>query len=114
MSKKRYSGMYYTNPIKPDKVDKKGFESVRRDNCHLIREILETVLKKIFDGDDIRESVNYIKGKVSDLLMNKIDLSELIITKSINRKIGEEENPDPKKKEKANKYKVKQAHVELA
>lgn len=44
--------------------------------------------------------------------MNKIDLSELIITKSINKKIGEED--DPKKKGQANKYKVRQAHVELA
>lgn len=37
MAKKRYSGYLYTRPSHPDKIDKKGFESVRRDNCHLIR-----------------------------------------------------------------------------
>lgn len=37
----------YTNPQKPDKLDKKGIESVRRDNCLLIRQILETVLTKV-------------------------------------------------------------------
>lgn len=41
MAKKRYVGVYYSsNCEKPDKIDKKGFESVRRDNCYLIREML--------------------------------------------------------------------------
>lgn len=47
--------------------------------------------------------------------MNKIDLSELIITKSINRKIGDKEPPKKQNdKDPKNIYKVKQAHVELA
>ena len=38
MSKKRYVGVYYSSShLKHDKIDKKGFESVRRDNCYLIR-----------------------------------------------------------------------------
>jgi DNA polymerase delta subunit 1 len=37
MNKKRYAGMYWTNPIKPDKMDAKGIETVRRDNCGLVQ-----------------------------------------------------------------------------
>ena len=41
MAKKRYAGLYFSSrPDKPDKIDKKGIESVRRDNCVLIRRIL--------------------------------------------------------------------------
>ena len=35
MNKKRYAGMYWTNPDKADKMDAKGIETVRRDNCGL-------------------------------------------------------------------------------
>ena len=41
MAKKRYVGVYYSSShLHYDKIDKKGFESVRRDNCFLIREML--------------------------------------------------------------------------
>ena len=40
MNKKRYAGMYWTNPEKPDKMDAKGIETVRRDNCGLVREVV--------------------------------------------------------------------------
>ncbi|CAE7637243.1 POLD1 [Symbiodinium sp. CCMP2592] len=33
MNKKRYAGLYWTNPEKYDKLDAKGIETVRRDNC---------------------------------------------------------------------------------
>jgi DNA polymerase delta subunit 1 len=33
ISKKRYAGVYYTRPEKYDKIDTKGMENVRRDNC---------------------------------------------------------------------------------
>lgn len=33
MNKKRYAGILWTNPDKFDKMDTKGLETVRRDNC---------------------------------------------------------------------------------
>jgi DNA polymerase delta subunit 1 len=38
MAKKRYAGMYWTNPNTPDKMDAKGIETVRRDTCSLVGE----------------------------------------------------------------------------
>lgn len=36
MSKKRYAGLLWTKKEKFDKIDCKGIETVRRDNCALV------------------------------------------------------------------------------
>lgn len=36
MSKKRYAGLLWTRPDKHDKIDSKGIETIRRDNCGLV------------------------------------------------------------------------------
>jgi hypothetical protein len=38
MNKKRYAGLLWTKPEKWDKIDTKGIETVRRDNCLLVSE----------------------------------------------------------------------------
>ena len=40
MNKKRYAGLLWTRPEKYDKMDCKGIETVRRDNCSLVKEIV--------------------------------------------------------------------------
>jgi len=47
IAKKRYAGVYWTNPDKYDKIDTKGLENIRRDNCALTRNLLNSVLHKI-------------------------------------------------------------------
>lgn len=47
INKKRYAGLFWTNPNKHDKMDSKGIETVRRDNCVLVQNVIETVLHKI-------------------------------------------------------------------
>ncbi len=53
--------MYYTRPEMYDKIDKKGIEAVRRDNCVLIREILETVLETVLAEGNKEKAVKYIQ-----------------------------------------------------
>jgi DNA polymerase delta subunit 1 len=100
MSKKRYAGLWWTKPDKWDKMDTKGLESVRRDNCALVRYVVEKLLKKILIERDIGGATEFAKGVISDLLQNKVDLSLLIITKSLTKSKEEYSNP--------------QAHVMLA
>lgn len=110
MNKKRYAGLMWTKPDKYDKMDTKGLETVRRDNCALVREVIQTSLDTILIKRDVQGAINYVKSQISDLLQNKMDISRLVITKSLNKGaeyalgIGG----------KAEDYKVKQAHVELA
>ncbi|KAF3334178.1 DNA polymerase delta catalytic subunit [Carex littledalei] len=100
ISKKRYAGLYWTNPEKFDKMDTKGIETVRRDNCLLVKNLVTECLHKILIDRDVPGAVQYVKNTISDLLMNRIDLSLLVITKGLT-KTGDD-------------YAVKAAHVELA
>lgn len=119
IKKKKYAGVIWTKEDKYDKIDTKGIEVVRRDNCELVRIMLENVIKKLLVDRDVTEAVNYCKGVISDLLQNKIDFSLLIISKSLSKKTdtGVEEKDNKSNFEKTNKnttYQGKQAHVELA
>lgn len=81
-------------------MDTKGIETVRRDNCRLVQTVVDTCLRKILIERDVNGAKEYVKEMIKDLLQNKIDLSQLVITKALS-KSGED-------------YAGKQAHVELA
>ncbi|KIY70795.1 hypothetical protein CYLTODRAFT_487810 [Cylindrobasidium torrendii FP15055 ss-10] len=98
ISKKRYAGLYWTKTEKYDKMDSKGIETVRRDNCRLVSTVIETCLHKMLIDRDVRGAEEYTKGMISDLLQNKVDMSQLVITKALSKV----------------DYEGKQAHVELA
>ncbi|KAI9827344.1 MAG: DNA-directed DNA polymerase delta [Sarea resinae] len=98
INKKRYAGLYWTQTEKYDKMDSKGIETVRRDNCRLVQTVIETILRKILIDQDVQAAQDYVKETISDLLQNKIDMSNLVITKALSK----------------NEYVGKQAHVELA
>ncbi|EED91181.1 DNA polymerase, partial [Thalassiosira pseudonana CCMP1335] len=100
MNKKRYAGLMWTQVEKYDYMDTKGLETVRRDNCALVREVIQTSLNKIIIERNVPGAIDYVKSQIADLLQNKMDISRLVITKSLGGK--------------AEDYKVKQAHVELA
>ncbi|KAI8324930.1 delta DNA polymerase [Martensiomyces pterosporus] len=98
INKKRYAGLYWTKTEKYDKLDTKGLETVRRDNCQLVPLVLDTCLKMLLIDQNVTGAVEYVKGVISDLLQNKIDLSMLVISKQLSK----------------TDYAGKQAHVELA
>ncbi|XP_058186536.1 DNA polymerase delta catalytic subunit [Rhododendron vialii] len=100
ISKKRYAGLLWTKSDKFDKMDTKGIETVRRDNCLLVKNLVTECLHKILIDRDIPGAVQFVKNTISDLLMNRMDLSLLVITKGLT-KTGDD-------------YEVKAAHVELA
>ncbi|CAH1374575.1 hypothetical protein MTP99_015896 [Tenebrio molitor] len=98
INKKRYAGLYFTKPDKYDKMDCKGIETVRRDNCTLVVDVINTCLQKLLIDKDPDGAVKYAKEVISDLLQNNVDISQLVITKELTK----------------NDYAAKQAHVELA
>lgn len=98
INKKRYAGLYWTNPNKFDKMDTKGIETVRRDNCRLVQNVITRVLELILEDRDVNGAEEYVKKTIADLLQNRVDLSQLVISKQLSR----------------NDYANKQPHVELA
>ncbi|XP_064100710.1 DNA polymerase delta catalytic subunit-like, partial [Macrobrachium nipponense] len=100
INKKRYAGLYYTRPENFDRIDCKGIETIRRDNCRFTAELISEVLNIILIQRDTEKAITLVKNTISELLHDRIDISKLIITKELTKT----------KKE----YKAKQAHVELA
>ena len=98
ISKKRYAGLFWTKPTKLDKIDAKGIETVRRDNAPVVSELLQECLNRILIHRDVNSAIAYTKTVIQEILQNKMDLSMLVISKSISK----------------SEYKAKQAHVELA
>lgn len=54
INKKRYAGLYWTNTKKYDKMDTKGIETVRRDNCRLVQTVIETSLRMLLMDQDVQ------------------------------------------------------------
>jgi DNA polymerase delta subunit 1 len=102
MNKKRYAGLLWTQPDHYDKLDAKGLETVRRDNCLLVRRVVDTCLRKILIERDVNGAIDFAKRTIADLLQNKIDISMLVISKSLAKSADDAG------------YSAKQAHVELA
>lgn len=100
INKKRYAGLYWTRPEKHDKMDCKGIETVRRDNCTLVANLIDVCLQKILMDRDPDGAVKHAQRTISDLLCNRVDISHLVITKELTKTDGD--------------YANKQAHVELA
>ncbi|KAF6018928.1 POLD1 [Bugula neritina] len=100
INKKRYAGLFFTKPDVHDKMDCKGIETVRRDNCPLVANLINQCLQKILIERNPDAAIDYAKQMISDLLCNRVDISQLIITKELTKTDGE--------------YHAKQAHVVLA
>lgn len=98
INKKRYAGLYWTNPHHFDKMDTKGIETVRRDNCRMVQNVITKVLELILEQRDVGKAERYVKQTIADLLQNRVDLSQLVITKAYAK----------------TDYAAKQAHVVLA
>lgn len=65
INKKRYAGLYWTTPEKFDKMDSKGIETVRRDNCRLVQNVIETILHKILIDQDVQGAQEYVPHPAS-------------------------------------------------
>ena len=53
-------------------MDTKGLETVRRDNCLLVRQMIQTCLQKILIERDVQGAIDHAKGTIGDLLQNKV------------------------------------------
>merc|ERR1719154_223492 len=100
IEKKRYAGLYFTKPETWDKIDCKGIETVRRDNCPMVAKMMNSCLQKLLVERNPDGAVEFVKQTISDLLCNRIDISQLVITKELTKSDSE--------------YAAKQAHCELA
>jgi DNA polymerase delta subunit 1 len=99
IQKKRYAGLLWTRADKSDKLDFKGIEPARRDNCTFTTKTILNSLNTLMLKKDREGAKNIIRKATARLKAGEIDVSELVITKGYSK--PEEE------------YKNKQIHIEL-
>ena len=101
MSKKRYAGLAWTRPDRPDKLDAKGIETVRRDWCLLVRQVVEHCLHLLLQERSPGRATEYVRETVAALRQGRVDPRLLVVSKALVR-------------DGAEAYDARQAHVELA
>lgn len=87
-SKKRYIGNYYgESPYKIDFTENKGIVLKRRDNPDIVKrlykEFIDPILEKGRSG--VPDALETLRGEIINIILNKNDISELIVTKSIGK-----------------------------
>jgi DNA polymerase elongation subunit (family B)/intein/homing endonuclease len=82
-SKKRYCANKYENDDVNFKLSYMGIALKRRDNANIVKKIYGGVLDIILNEQDIKKSINFLKKSLVDLINDKYDLEDLVITKSI-------------------------------
>jgi len=81
--KKRYAGMMYTQPSKPDKLDCKGLQLVRRDSCPYVRRVSEDILECIMSTKDKERAWTIAKAYVLKLLRAEEPMDSFVVSKAL-------------------------------
>lgn len=82
-SKKRYCANKYEHDDNKFKFNSMGIVLKRRDNAHIVKTIYGGVIDIIMNRQDIPASIEYLNGKLGELVEGKFPMEELIITKSL-------------------------------
>lgn len=82
-SKKRYFGNKYEFSTEKYKQTSMGIVLKRRDNAPIVKDIYAGVIDKILNEKNIENAKKYFKDEVAKLLKGKVDLSKLIISKTL-------------------------------
>ena len=82
-SKKRYFGNKYEHNPEKYKQTSMGIVLKRRDNAPIVKTIYGGVIDIILNKRNIEDSKKFFHNSIKDLLDGKVDISQLIISKTI-------------------------------
>ena len=82
-SKKRYYGNKYEFSTTKYKPTSMGIVMKRRDNAPIVKDIYGGIVDYLMNKRDVKGSYEFFRQKVRDLLNGKVDISRLIISKSL-------------------------------
>ena len=75
--------MKWTRADKPDGVDTKGIEAIRRDNCPILRDTIVGVLQVLAKEMDIGKAVTIARKAFTKLANQSATIAELTISKKL-------------------------------
>lgn len=82
-SKKRYFGNKYEFDLNKYKQTSMGIVLKRRDNAPIVKTIYGGVIDIILNKRNVEDSKKYFKKSIKDLLEGNVDISQLIISKTV-------------------------------
>ena len=84
LSKKRYVGLQYGDDPTATPVQKSmGIALKRRDYAPIVKRVYGGVIDIVLKEKDIPKAVEFLKGSLSELARGAVDLSELVISKTL-------------------------------
>lgn len=85
LAKKRYTGVYWTKSTKYDRIDYKGVEIVRRDNCKLVGRVMKESVNLLLLHGDLKGIEKLLFTTIQNIVNDRCDVAELVISKSYSR-----------------------------
>ena len=82
-SKKRYFGNKYEFDIEKYKQTSMGIVLKRRDNAPIVKTIYGGVIDIILNQRNVEDSKKYFKRAIEDLLDGNVDISQLVVSKTV-------------------------------
>ena len=76
-----------------NQLDEKGVETVRRDNCKLVVEMMKLATKAVIIDEDPYQALQICKKYTCDLLTYKVPIHKLIISKNLSKLTYASEQP---------------------
>lgn len=73
----------YTKPDAPDKIDMKGIQMVRRDNCPLVKEVSGAVLNAIMYDKSTEAALAAARSHVLALLTGQHAIDKFVVSKAL-------------------------------
>ena len=92
-SKKRYCGLMYTCPEKPDYIDIKGLQVVRRDCAPFVKDISKDILHTLMYEKNVQKAMDQAKDIGQRLLDGEIPLEQLVVSKSMRKDYKNKNQP---------------------
>jgi DNA polymerase elongation subunit (family B) len=83
LSKKRYIGNLYEKDPKKYKIKSMGVVLKRRDNAQIVKIIYGGVIDILLNKNDLQGSVEFLQTKLQEMVDGKIDIKDLIISKTL-------------------------------
>ncbi len=97
LTKKRYAGLKYEliGGNWTDEIEMRGIETVRRDWCPLVSQVMVDVLDVLLKEGDLEKAIALVKNVLEQLRHNQIDVDRLTIIKGITKHIDSYEGTLP-------------------
>lgn len=86
-------GLMYTNPAAPSKIDIKGIQLVRRDNCPLVKRVSGAVLDAIMYHKSSDAALEAARSHVAAILSGTCSVDQFVVSKTLRNDYKNDKQP---------------------